>query len=323
MVHWMLLAALAAEVPPLLEQAKQSKSESFVVWQGGRPVLSYQPGRRTLVQSVTKPFVSLGAGCLAGEGKLPPLETKLSEILPELREDPKGSVTLRHLMGHTSGIADGKDENGRNLKEFNAAPDHWAYALKRPMQEAPGTKFRYNNVGVVLAGTAVSRLAGEPLPELVRRCLFRPLGIRTDEWRKNGTKQDFYFTGLVISGEDLAKIGQLVLQRGRWEGKQLIPEEWMRQSTEVASFPSASATVGLLWFFQPPRAPGERPVLIFHTGDGGTVLYIYPEVEGVVVRLRSMQKGDDPFFDRLATAAYTFLREMAAAGKKPAAGASP
>lgn len=290
---WVPILTLLVALDPdaLLREAKASNTVSMVVLRDGQPAVSYQPGKKTLVHSVSKVFVGLAAACLLSDGKLSSLDVPLSSQFPELTRTPKGAVTLRQLLGHVSGIQDAKDEKGSNLQEFNATPDKLAYALRMPLVETPGTTYRYNNVGVVHAGALLERLTKEPLPDYLRRRLLRPMGIRSDEWMKDKAGRAMHFTGLIISAEDLVKIGQLVLDEGMWRGQRLIDPAIMREFTRQPSFPEANQGMGLFWFLQPTATPG-RPVMIQHSGDGGNWLVIFPELRVVAARTREMGGKD-------------------------------
>lgn len=300
---------LAFDPKALVEEAKKSNTGGLVIVQNDQVTVSYRPEQRAGVQSVTKIFLSLAAGCLATDGRLPSLEVTLGEVMPELRNDPKGVVTLRQLLTHTSGIADGKDAQGQNLREFNESRDHLAYALARPLAEPPGAKFRYNNVGMLLTGAMLERIAQRPLAEYLRERLFRTMGITSDRWWKNPAGQYVHFAGLQISAADLAKIGQLVLDQGRWGSQQLISPEWMKQSAESAANPALEPSMGLVWFLKASPQSGERPIVIRHTGDGGNALYVFPHQRAVVARVRDMQERPDPFFENLLARMYELVRQ--------------
>jgi CubicO group peptidase (beta-lactamase class C family) len=166
------------------------------------------------------------------------------------------------------------------------------------MDAAPGTKYRYNNTGMILLGAMLERIAGEPVPGYLGRRLFGPMGIRSAKWLKDGAGNAHGYMGLVINARDLAKLGQLVLEEGRWEGKQLVDAEWMRESTQRAAYPEVNGNLGLVWMRQGGEA-GQPPLLIFHSGDGGNWLIVFPGLKVVAARLRDSSSADSIEFPQL------------------------
>jgi CubicO group peptidase (beta-lactamase class C family) len=289
---WASLLAFAVDPAAFLEMAKRSDTDGLVILQNGQRVVSYSPSKRVHVQSVSKTLLSLAAGCLRTDGRLPSLDITLGEVIPKLQGDPKARVTLRQLMAHVSGVQHLRNEKGSNSEQFKALRDTRAYAFGQPLEDPPGAKRRYNNTGMILTVAMIEAIAGEPLPQYLDRRLFRPMGIRSADWMKDRAGNAFGYMGLVINAEDLAKLGQLVLDDGKWEGRSLIDEAWIRESTRQATFPAASGGQSLIWMFQglPPDRP---PFLIQHSGDGGNWLVIFPDLKLVAARVRDA-RAEDP-----------------------------
>ena len=301
-----LLSTLAAA--DFLVEMKTSGTQSLMILKDGAPLESFQPGTPVSVQSVTKPFVSLAAGRLWTEGKLKSLDLKVGELLPELAKDPKGAVTLRHLLSHSSGIRDARDNKGRTLNAFMDTKDVSEYIAKLPVDGPPGQEYKYNNVGVALLSLALERIAGEPLHLYLRRTLLRPMGIQSDQWRTDKNNRSPFFFGLSINAEDLAKIGQLIINDGQWQDQQLLSPEWIKLSTQEPGN-TTNPRLGLIWFFQASATPGQKPALIQHTGDGGNYLLIFPKYNLVAVRLRPNSSKPDPLKDFPNLVVDRFIRQ--------------
>lgn len=295
---WLTLLAFVLDPAAFREMARQSDSAGVVILQQGQPVVEITPNKRVHVQSVSKVMLSLAAGLLHKDGKLPSLDITLGEALPPLKGDPKEKVTLRQLLAHVSGVAHLWGEKSNNSRQFQSLRDTRAYALAQPLEDAPGTRRRYNNTGMILTVAMLESLAGEPLPRYLEKRLFQPLGIRSADWMKDRAGHAYGYMGLVIDARDLARIGQLVLNEGAWEGRQLIDREWLRESTRKAPYPELSANQALVWVFQgyPPAA---EPFLISHSGDGGNWLLIFPDLNLVAVRLRDAAAEDPVNFPKL------------------------
>ena len=238
------------------------------------------------------------------EGKLKSIDLTLADILPELKDDPKAPITLRHLLSHSSGIHDARDEKGRTLKEYNSSQDYLAYTLKLPIEGPPGQTYRYNNAGVMLLSAALERIAGEPLHLYLNRTLFQPLNITSAKWHTDKRGRCPFYYGLTINATDLAKIGTLILN----EGQNLLTPDWIHLSTATPSL-KANERIALLWFFQPSATANQKPVMIQHSGDGGNWLVIFPKHNTVAVRLRTYSAKPDPLPSFPNLIADNFLRQ--------------
>lgn len=277
-------------VAELLAAARKAESAGFAVFKDGKYVAGFGETRAVPIYSVTKAVVSLAAGRLFTNGQWKSVDVPIGSLLNEFAADPKGAVTLRQLMSHTSGIRDARNEQGRVLKEWNTAPDWVAAALARPMSgDAPGTAFKYNNQGPALVAAAVERAAGMRLDRFLRRDVFDELCVGKTSWDTDKAGHAAGYTGLSISAFDLAKLGQLVLNRGMWGSQRILSEEWVRQSAlEVSQ--SVAKNVGLLWFMQMEQPRFPLPVMVYHDGDGGQYLAIFPN-HGIVVA-RTIGRGE-------------------------------
>ncbi len=291
---------LMADPAALVDAAKRSGTDGLVLIRNGQKVAELTPTKRVHVQSVSKVMLSLAAGCLRTDGKLTSLEITLGELFPQLKNDPKAPVTLRQLMGHVSGVQHPRNANGGNAESFKKLRDTRSFALGQPLEDPPGTKRLYNNTGMILTAAMVERIAGEPLPKYLQRRLFGPMGIQSADWIKDRAGNVHGYLGLVISAQDLAKLGQLVLDEGQWEGRTLIDAQWMRESTRQPAFPSLSERQGLIWMFQGGE-PG-APALIQHSGDGGNWVLIFPQLRAVATRVRDSASPDSMDFPEMAVA---------------------
>jgi CubicO group peptidase (beta-lactamase class C family) len=276
----------------LLARAKQGGTDGFVVLKDGRFVGGFGVDVPLQIYSVTKPITGMAAGWLFTEGKWTDLDAPVSQFLTEMAGDPKGVITLRQLMSHTSGIRDARDEKQHVLREWNEAKDWVKASLQRPIDTPPGTAYKYNNQGPALVAAAVERTAGQRMDQFLARTIFGPMCIGKFQWETDKAGHAAGYTGLKISAYDLAKLGQLVLNRGVWRGERLLSEDWIRQSAHLPS-QTVNPNVGLLWFvkMESPRFPISS--LTFHSGDGGQYLLLFPNHGIVVARLRNSGDAQD------------------------------
>jgi len=194
-----------------------------MIWKGP------EADRRQRVWSVTKAFTSTAHGLLIEDGKCT-LDTLAQDYNPKLAEYYP-TVTLRHLATMTSGI-DGV--GGSYDCDAQGRCDRNALVDPAPPFFPPGTKYQYWDEATQQYGYVLTRIAGEPLRDLLQRRILGPIGIEAVGWIPDETKKVPNWTGgLEISASDLARFGHLFLRRGNWNGKQLISAEWVDAATGV------------------------------------------------------------------------------------------
>ncbi len=247
-----LTAAAGAQAPidsaalqALVDGAERSRSSCLLVWQDGRPVLEKwftgEP-RKIEAMSATKSVVNLAIGLLVTEKKIASADARVSEFFPEWNHGRKRDVTLRHLLNHTSGL----QNFPRTDVEVYLAPDFVRLALAAELDAAPGAEFSYNNKAVNLLAGVVERASGQKLDAYLGEALFAPIGITDFTWTHDPAGNPHAMSGLQILPRDLAKLGQLVLQRGEWQGHPLIAPEWFEESLRAGQ--AFAPNCGLLWW---------------------------------------------------------------------------
>ncbi|MDZ5456104.1 serine hydrolase domain-containing protein [Azohydromonas lata] len=207
-----------------------------------------QRGHNYELYSITKSVSSLLAGMLVRDGQLS-LDDKAADVVGRWRPPlaagfaDKREVTLRHVLSMSSGLH--YDFKPKDDPIYYGAPDRLALAAGTRQKEAPGRSFEYTDINPVIAAAMLSAGAGMPVEQYARRALFEPLGMVNAAWERADD------TGLVSSGwglrlrpMDMAKIGQLVLDQGRWQGRQLVPQAWIQQMTT----PHAAPDFGYYWW---------------------------------------------------------------------------
>ena len=177
--------------------------------------------------SLSKSFNSTAVGLAAAEGKLS-LEDPVLKFFPAETpadaSDHLKAMRVRDLLT----MSGGQDtepkfqiESGPSVKEF----------LAHPVTHKPGTWFRYNTPGSYMLSAIVTRATGQKVADYLKPRLFDPLGIENPEWGTTAEGYNFGGYGLFVRTEDIAKFGQLYLQKGKWNGKQLLPEKWVEAAT--------------------------------------------------------------------------------------------
>jgi CubicO group peptidase (beta-lactamase class C family) len=234
----------AAALEELVAAAEKSKSSALVVIKNGKLIGEWYfrgAPRPIETMSATKSIVSLAVGRLIDDGKLK-LDQPIYELFPEWRQGRKKSITLRHLLSHTSGL----QAQPTTGEEIYPAPDFVKLALAAELSDEPGARFFYNNKAVNLLAGVVAAAAGKPLDEYAREVLFAPLGITDFKWQHDRAGNPHAMAGLRLRAIDLAKIGQLLVDGGAWRGKRVISKEWIDQSAQPGQ--SYVNRCGLLWW---------------------------------------------------------------------------
>ncbi|MCP5084129.1 MAG: serine hydrolase [Alphaproteobacteria bacterium] len=210
----------------------------------GRPLgeTTYNAGKEHDLRSISKSVTSLLLGIALKDRFAEHLKRPVLEFFSDWpgTPDPKmRGVTLEHVLTMTAGlewnemdVPYSRSHNDEIMIYYNTNP--FAHVLSRPMREAPGERWYYNGGLTMLIAGAVAKITGEPFTKFARRVLFEPLGIHNSRWLGPGRWPDGMpsaASGLRLTTRDLARIGSLVLHNGRWQGKQIVPAEWIHLSS--------------------------------------------------------------------------------------------
>jgi CubicO group peptidase (beta-lactamase class C family) len=244
-------------------------------------------GRQDLheLQSSTKSVASLLVGIARDRGDIASVEAPVLAFFPE-RAATAGAgwqeVTLEHLLTMTAGL----DWDPREVfREQGIGPALFAKVFGRRVVHEPGSRWLYNGLDVELLAGVLHRATGLQADELAARHLFAPLGITEWDWELGKTEGYPSLAGtLHLRPLDMAKIGQLVLDGGRWRGEPLISEAWIEESTApLVATGRQSQKYGYLWWRLPaPLDAGSHPVLVA-SGWGSQFIHVVPALEAVIV----------------------------------------
>lgn len=252
-----------------------------------------------VMHSLSKSFTSTAVGLAIAEGKLsvddPVLKFFPDDAPPETSDKLK-AMRVRDLLTMNSG-------HETEVKFTTNAP--WAQTfLAHPVPHKPGTHFMYNTPGSHMLSAIVRKVTGETALEYLKPRLFDPLGIDNPEWGSSPQGNSFGGWGLKIRTEDIAKFGQLYLQKGQWNGKQIVPAAWVEQATSKqvsnGSDPTKDWDQGYGFQFWRCRHGAYR-------GDGanGQFCIVLPEQDAVIAitaDTRDMQAELNVVWDNLLPA---------------------
>ncbi len=217
---------------------------SIMVLQHGKVVAEHWLGegdanKPHILNSVSKTFTSMAVGFAIAEGKLKLTDKVISFFPEEAPAAPNENVkamTVRNLLTMSSGHATDPTANIRKSEDQN-----WAKAFfDAPVEEQPGSRHVYNSLGTYMLSAIVQKVTGEKVIDYLYPRLFRPLGIVGATWQESPQGINAGGWGLYLKTEDLAKVGQFLLQKGEWNGEQLLPKEWIEEasSNQIASYPA-------------------------------------------------------------------------------------
>jgi len=229
----------------LLDRARQSNSDAVVIMKDGALVGEWHFGKAEgpiETMSATKSIVNLAVGKLIDSGKIRSLDQPIHEFFPEWRQGRKRRITVRHLLNHTSGL-----QNERStMLEIYPSPDFVELALAAELDSDPGSAFSYNNKAVNLIAGLVKAASGTRLDDYLRSQIFAPLGIRDFSWDTDRAGNPHAMSGLSMRAIDLAKVGQMLLDDGVYQGKRIISSAWIAESMQPSQ--PLQPNCGLLWW---------------------------------------------------------------------------
>jgi CubicO group peptidase (beta-lactamase class C family) len=223
----------SAGIIRFLDAVAQSQHEfhSLMILRHGKVVAEgwwapYRADLRHTLYSMSKSFTSTAIGLAVHEGRLTVEDKVISffpDKLPATVSDNLAALRVRDLLSMAVG-----HEKEPSLR----TEDDWVRAfLAHPVPHQPGTRFLYNSGATYMLSAIVQKLTGQRVVEYLKPRLFDPLGIEGMDWERDPMGIDTGGWGLRVRTEDLAKFGQLYLQKGQWNGKQLIPAAWVEEAT--------------------------------------------------------------------------------------------
>ncbi len=256
------------------------------------------PGEKIMVQSCTKSITSLVLGLALQDGLIPSLDAKVKDYWPGFETGPyTGEITFRHLVTMTSGMA-----TVRN----------WGLEYVNPGNKEPGTAYHYHNDQPVTLARALTYVFGRPLEDVLREKVLVPL--RADmSWGQDGEIETPRGRVTVNHGlgyshwtaRDLARIGHLYLMQGRWAGRQILPESYVRESFTDIPFPITPWRAGKWMERQPQTQEGlstmgyglgwwtarQTPLKAWWMGGhGGQFCLVLPEMGIVMTKVNDWRK---------------------------------
>ncbi len=238
----------------------------------------YQQASKQAVYSVTKSIISGLTGIAIDKGYLQSVDQQVLSFFPLYQSTPqdplKQNITIEHLLTMSSGLAE-------DLEGLDAQQDWVQYILDQPLLFKPGSTFSYNSGNTHLLSAILQQSSSLSTRDFANVFLMDPIGIQDYTWETDPQGINLGGWGIRMTPRDMARIGYLYLNRGIWDGKQIIPSEWIDASTQ-AYFPVPDAlepwdlSMGYSWWIH-----GDGPFAAH--GRGGQFIYVIPDADLVVV----------------------------------------
>lgn len=263
--------------------------------------VTFGPATLHDARSVTKSVVGLLYGIALADGSVPALDQPLVRAFPEYSDltgdQPRTRILVRHALTMTMGTE--WDETipywnpANSERRMYDAPDCCRFALDRPLVAAAGERWCYNGGATALVARLISKGTGRPLLDYARERLLRPLGVDEVEWMEDRTGEPMAAAGLRLTPRGLAKIGQLVLNRGRWQEHEIVPARWIDDSTAPHAVVAPQVRYGYFWRSSQSLVGDATVSWSAAVGNGGQRVYVLRDLNMVVVIMAGNYDNSD------------------------------
>ncbi|WP_052124137.1 serine hydrolase domain-containing protein [Ureibacillus manganicus] len=286
------------------KKLKSIRIEAFVIYKGDTRIFEYLKNKKVVekpakVYSITKSIVSLLIGIIVDKGLIQTIHEPIQNYFPEIvesKDSKKKEITIFHLLTMTSGL---------QVVNFQGSKNWVKSILEQPMIYKAGSTFQYNSGDYHLLSAIIHKITGVPTASFADKYLFQPLGINKYTWLTD--PQGIHGGGFSISLtlEDMVKIGQLYLNEGRYNSRQLISSNWIlqskKQNKEVDTTEEGTYGYGYqLWTYESTNKSMEY---YYANGLFGQYIFIVPELNIMAVAKSQLQED-------LQSAPRVFFEEL-------------
>ncbi|MEQ8287136.1 serine hydrolase [Thalassospira sp.] len=268
-----------AQVPSDIRSriANMSQLHAILVQRGGEVIVSESPrgpglDRVANIKSCSKSIIGLLTGNAIAKGAIPSVEASIGEIAPSIIPSNATpgveDLTIEDLLTLRAGL---EGTSGRNYGAW-VTSDNWvSFALRRPMVATPGGRMIYSTGTTHILGAVLAVATGKSLLAQARAVLGQPLGIEIPAWTRD--PQGYYFGGnqMALTPRAMLRIATLMRDQGRFDGDQIIPADWIDQSTQARTrSPYSGFEYGYGWFLT-------QSGFVIARGYGGQIIAAHPE----------------------------------------------
>jgi len=264
-------------------------THSLLIIKEGKPVLEkyfngFRADRLNNLKSATKSITSILIGIAIDKGLIKDENQKFFDLMPEYFDQTvdkkKKEITLKQILTMSAGF-DWNNFGGKWRTGWDKSREPTKYLIRQvPLANEPGTKWNYNSGLSHLLSALIKKYSGMNTLQFAKKYLFTPLDIQNVRWSKSNDGNEMGNSELLMTPRDLAKIGILILQKGKWNGKQIVSSEWIEKSTKkyFDGFPQIGG-YGYQWH---TRNFGKYNSYLA-AGYGGQFLVVMPALQLIVV----------------------------------------
>ncbi len=281
---------------PLHTFLQETDTVAFLIIKNGTIIMEnyyqgYDQTTPTLAFSMSKSFLSILIGAAIDDGFIESVKQPVTDFVPELAAAGYDNVTIRHLLQMTSGMdyveVEGRDSSLHNRFYYTTRLEY--ELLRLDLADEPGQEFSYKSGENGLLGLILSRaIAPQTITEYTQARLWQPLGMEQGgAWNldsENGLEKTWCC--LSATARDYAKLGRLMLHNGSWNGEQLIPADWVAQSTQIDTDDGSVWNYQYQWWLVTEDG-GDFTAL----GHQGQFVYVNPAKNIIIVRLGTSRGG--------------------------------
>lgn len=253
----------------------------------------YKADSLQTVFSITKAFAGALTAIAIEEGFIKSVHQPVSDFIPQFKDKGREKMTINHLLQMTSGVKENDFKDLVKLGFFYYAKNQNEYCENIKMRYQPGTKFQYSSLTTQILGICVERATGKTFAQYLQEKIWQPLGMQNTAQvalDKAGIAKQF--GGLAMTPIDLLKFGKLYLQNGQWNGKQIIPESWVKATAVRDTTEGRSILYSHCWWLDTyPEEDKFSRNDFFAGGFHGQIIYVNPNNNTVIVRTGS-KDGD-------------------------------
>lgn len=274
----------------LENEIKKERISSCIVYQEGKIKFQYYKNLKSesklyKVNSVTKSLLSILIGIAIDNGFIEGIHVPISTYFPKI-EPNKKAVTIEHLLTMSAGYEwpEWGEWGGRPFPMINSK-DWVKYVLEKKIVTSPGEKSIYDSGASQLLSAILQEAAKCKVAEFAEEYLFKPLGINEYLWHEDSKGITIGGFGLSLKTVDMLKIGQLMLQNGQWQNKQIVSKEWVKLSTQARfqTYDHVGSYAYHWWVLCDEELKCYDPTIYFAMGYGGQFIIVSPKQKMVVV----------------------------------------
>ena len=269
--------------------------------------------------SVTKSITSCLMGMLVDTGSISSVENSIKNYFPQYQDlnnfhEWKDEISINHILQMKAGFQwdeitsnYGTPSNSTSLM-INSS-DWLKHVLDQPMSHEPGTEYNYNSGCTVLMSGIIQNLTGQSAEEYAKNSLFKPLGITDYDWQRGPNNLTNTGFGLSLKPRDMVKFGQLYLNNGLWNGKQIISQDWIEKSFQPYTTFSNGNGYGYQWKMFRYNFGSNESLVTYANGHGNQYIFVVKELN-MVIAITSENFNRGPSFINEILNDYIFESAM-------------